>query len=502
MRELAPTCKEIFAELRRLLEVGDDEQLRAFLADQHSSDVADCLELLEPEERSQVLFLLPPRIMAETVVALEEAVRSDVLEDMSQQQVTEVLMELPSDDAADILGDLEKEEAEKIFEQLPADQQAEVEPLRYYEENTAGGIMSTELVSLNQNATVSDAIETIRQLTPDETQEIFYIFCVDNQNCLQGILPSIRLVTARPTTPVKNLLLRETYAVNVNDDQEIVKGQFEKYDVAALPVVDEQNQLLGVITHDDILDVAKEEAEEDLLHMGGTDAEEFSTSSIIHAATVRARWLIPCLMGTFVASMIMFLLKPHLGFLSAIVIPFILPIAAMGGNAGVQTSTVMVRSLAIGEPFGARLQTALFREFRITLLLGISSGILASLGSMVILYFDVLTASDQAAPFLHIGLAVGLSMALAILVSTTLGMLLPFLFHRIGIDPAIATGPLITTFNDAVSTAIYMLISIFLLTSIVQGLDSRQPIEDENPQSTAVSVIKFASQEIPFTLAK
>jgi magnesium transporter len=298
---------------------------------------------------------------------------------------------------------------------------------------------------------------------------------------------------------VKYLLLRETYAVNVNDDQEIVKSQFEKYDTAALPVVDDSNQLLGVITHDDILDVAKEEAEEDILHMGGTDAEEFSTSSVFHAATVRARWLIPCLIGTFVASLIMFVLKPHLGLLSAIVIPFILPIAAMGGNAGVQTSTVMVRSLAVGEPFVARLRTALLREFRITLLLGVGSGVLAALGSMVILYFDVLTASEEVAPFIHIGLAVGLSMALAIFVSTTLGMLLPFLFHRIGIDPAIATGPVITTFNDAISTAIYMLISIFLLMSIVEGLDKRESGKNVDPVVQPATVMNMT---MPGGLAK
>jgi magnesium transporter len=470
MVEPVDSGEQMFRQLRELLDGPDDEALRSFLAELHAADVADCMEHVEPEERSRILFLLPPRTTAEAIVLLEEAVRSDILDDFDEQQVSEVLKELPADDAVDVLDELDDEVADKIIERLPPEQKAIVEPLRQYDEDTAGGLMSPDYVSVPAEGTVADALGEIRRLTPDETEVVYYIYCVDGDGRLLGVVPPMRLITAPPQTPVKMLLLDDLFTAFAEDDQEEVKNKFEKYDVAALPVVDEQSHLLGVITHDDVLDVAEEEAEEDMLHMAGTDAEEFATTSILHAASVRAKWLLPCLAGTFAAVVIILLLGPRLDektFL--IVVPFLTPIAAMGGNAGVQVSTVIVRALATGDTLASSLGTAVARELRIVSLLGVVAGLIAGLGSLAFLQTGILpgdrgtimvSAGDQLG---RIAVAVGSSMTIAILLAGMLATTLPFAFRRLGIDPAIATGPLITTINDALSACIYLLIAIALL---------------------------------------
>jgi len=458
-------AEKTLRRLRELLASPDDGALRAFLADLHAADVADCLEQVEPEDRSRILFLLPPRTTAEAIVLLEEAVRSDVLDDLTDREVSDVLKELPADDAVDVLDELDEEVADKVVEHLPPEQKAVVEPLRQYEEDTAGGIMDPNFIGVPAEGTVADAVSAIRRLKPDEAKERFFTYCVDAEGRLRGVVHPMHLITAPPRTPIKELMLPDLITTRVDDDQEAVKNKFEKYDVAALPVVDESNRMLGVITHDDVLDVAEEEAEEDMFHMAGTDAEELSRAGIVHAASVRARWLLPCLGGTLVSMTVMFLVEPKLGALFFFLIPFNSGIAAMGGNAGVQTSTIIVRALATGDAIASSLSRAFAREFRIALLVGVMTGLLAGLGAYVIVQSGVFDLSHIAAvpPSPKIGLAVGFSMTAGILVASTLAMTLPFLFLRLGIDPAIATGPLITTLNDGLSATIYMVTAIFLL---------------------------------------
>lgn len=454
---------EVFERLRLMLADPDDAPLRTFLADLHAADVADCLEQVEEEQRSRILFLLPPRTCAEAIVLLEDAVRSDVLDDLTDQEVSDVLKELPADDAVDVLDELDDHVADKVVARLPPEQKAAVQPLRQYDESSAGGIMDPGFVSVSEDARVADAIEQIRQVSPEDTDNVFYIYCVGADGTLKGVIPPMRLLSAGQDTPVKSLLHHDLITVHVDADQEAVKNRFEKYDVVALPVVDDENRMLGVITHDDVLEIAEEEAEEDIFYMAGTQADEFARQSIFHAASVRARWLLPCLVGTFVAAGILLLLQPKLGGFKILVIPFLIPIAAMGGNAGVQISTVIVRALATGDALGARLRNAAARELRIALIVGLSAGTLAGLGSQLYLRSGIVEGMPEDSPIVRVGVAVGLSMMFAILGASSLGVVLPFLFRRLGIDPAIATGPLITTFNDALSAFIFLNIAIALL---------------------------------------
>ncbi|MFH1416681.1 MAG: magnesium transporter [Planctomycetota bacterium] len=457
-------------ELQELLGDADDNAISAFFAELHAADVADCLEAIEPENRSRIMFLLPPRKWAEAIALLDEAVRSDVLDEMTDDQVSEVLKELPADDVVDVLDELDAEVADRVVEQMQPEQKAIVEPLRQYDEDTAGGLMNPDYVSIPADGTVEDAVSEIRHLTPRKLNEAFYIYSVDSDGRLQGVVSPMRLLTAPPQARVRNLLLKDVFTAYAGDDQEEVKNKFEKYDVAALPVVDDNSHMLGIITHDDVLDVAEEEAEEDMFRMAGTAAEEFAKAGIFHAASVRARWLLPCLAGTFVGVFIILLFKRGVSAeVFTVVLAFLTPIAAMGGNAGVQISTVIVRGMATNDAIAACLKTAVNRELRIAVIIGLGAGLFAGFGAFALVHSGVLLddmgqrITAEHLPLARVAAAVGTSMTLAILISGSLAMTLPYLFRRLGIDPAIATGPLITTSNDILSAAIYLSIALALI---------------------------------------
>ncbi|HPF40729.1 MAG TPA: magnesium transporter [Phycisphaerae bacterium] len=461
---------DLVVKLRQLLTDGDDDQLRAFLAELHAADVADCLEAIDEEDRSRLLFLLPPRTVAVAIDMLEESVRSDVLDGMPSAEVSKVLKELPADDAVDVLDEMDDERADSVVEHLPPKQRAAVEMLRQFDEDSAGGIMNTDFVSVPVTATAADAIARIRKLSEERRLEVYYVYCVDEEGRLLGVVPPMRLITAPAEMPLEKLMLDELFTAHVEDDQEEVKNKFDKYDVVALPVTDSEQALVGVITHDDVLEVAEEEAEEDIFHMAGTDAEEFASSSILRAASIRARWLLPSLIGTFSASMITLYFKEQMEEqIFSLLIPFLIPIAAMGGNVGVQISTVIVRALATGDVMASRFSRAAYRELRIALVVSVGAAMFASSGAFAITNSGAFVQHGGAAAVplgfsvLRLAMSVGLAMVVAVMLSGTLGLTLPFLFRRIGIDPAIATGPLITTMNDAVSACVYLSIAMGLL---------------------------------------
>lgn len=456
----------LLQDFRAVLADGGEAEQQAFLAELHAADVADCLESLSEEDRSRVIFLLPPRTAAEAIVLLEEAVRSEMLDQLQPEQVSAVLTELPADDAVDVLDEMDDERADEIVEHLPEENRAAVEPLRQYDEDTAGGIMNTAFVSVPVSATVGDAIDIIRKLTEEQRVELYYVYSVDLDGKLIGVVPPVRLVANPSSMPIEKLLLDDLFTANVTDDQEEVKNKFDKYDVVALPVVDDDFCMVGVITHDDILEIAEEEAQEDILHMAGTDADEFSRQSVLYAASVRARWLLPCLGGTFAASLIAIYFEQQMDKnIFALLIPFLIPIAAMGGNAGVQISTVIVRSLATGDALASQFRRAAYREMRIAAILGIGAGLFATAGAFIVMNSGSELGSDAEATTSTIRLAasVGSAMMLAIILSGSMGLTFPYLFRRLGIDPAIATGPLITTVNDAVSATLYLSIALFLV---------------------------------------
>ena len=291
------------------LEFEDDRDLVGALSEVRAPDIAESFELLDDRERSRILFSLPPHTAAEVVVMLGDAVRGDVVEELDAESLTEIVSELPPDDAADVLGELPVEEIDAILEHMPDEMSDKIEELMGYDESTAGGIMTPDVVAVPATATVADAVEYVREATPEE--DLNEIFIVDGEHKLKGTVPLRRLVTNPPLTKLADICERDPVTVYVNDDQETVVQIIRKYDVSEAAVVDPDGRLLGRVTHDDLLDVADEEAEEDLLRLAGTDAAELESSSVFSAVRIRLMWLLPCMLGMMATATVMRISEPQ-----------------------------------------------------------------------------------------------------------------------------------------------------------------------------------------------
>ncbi|UCE59503.1 MAG: magnesium transporter [Phycisphaerales bacterium] len=443
------------------LDSGDDVRLGEELQSARAADIAESFELLGDEERSRILFALPPHTAAEVVVMLDEAVRGDVVEDLDTESLTELVSELTPDDAADFLGELSEEEVGEILDHMPDEESDKIEELLEYDEETAGGIMTPDVVAVSATATVADATRFVRDASQEEDLNEIYI--VDEDQKPVGTVPLRRLVTNPPETKLAGICDRDPVVVFVGDDQETVIQIIRKYDAMEAVVVDANGRLLGRITHDDLLDVAEEEAAEDLLRMAGTDPDELETSSILQAVRIRLTWLLPCMLGMLLTASVLRISEPEFDVaLFAALAIFVPMIGAMGGNSGIQISTVIVRGFATGELASTKLLRAFAREGRIALLMAPVCGLAA--WGIVSAFFPIFESFQSASVVFgdhsRVALAVGTAMTSAILVAAFLGIALPFSFRRLGVDPAIASGPLVTTMNDVVSVTIYMILAM------------------------------------------
>ncbi|MGB0716263.1 MAG: magnesium transporter [Phycisphaerae bacterium] len=456
---------DLSSRVAEALHVDTDEhamrkRLREALTNAHAADIADALETLENEDRSRVLFALDPHTVAEVVIMLGEATRGDVMEDLDVASVSEIVSELPPDDAADVLGELSAAETDEILEYLPDNKSEPIEQLLLYGDETAGGIMTPEIVKVPATATVADAVTYVRDAVPYE--DLNDIFIVDEGQRLIGCVPLRRLVTNTPSAKLIDLCDRDVVTVYALDDQETVLQVIRKYDALEAVVIDDQRRLLGRITHDDLQDVAEEEAAEDLLRMAGTELAEFEKQSVFHAARIRLTWLLPCMFGMLATATVLIISaqrfdqKPEIWIALGFFVPMI---GAMGGNSGIQISTVIVRTFATGA--GGRLRKTFLREGRIALVMSLPCGLLAFM--LVWLSLPLLNPSVPSATVSNVATAVGLAMCCAIASAAILGITLPYLFRYLGVDPAIASGPLVTTLNDVVSVAIYMTIAMLLI---------------------------------------
>lgn len=461
---MIPDKESFHGRLVAALEVtGDDKDLAQALSQARAADIAESFEVLGEEERSRILFALPPHTAAEVVIMLDEAVRGDLIEEMDTESITEIVSELTPDDAADMLGELPTQESEEILEHMPDEVADRIEELLEYDESTAGGIMTPDVVVVPASATVSDAVEQIRQATYEE--ELNEVFIVDANHKLVGTVPLRRLVTNLPSTRLSSICDSDPVTVEATDDQETVVQIIRKYDVMEAAVVDADGRLLGRITHDDLLDVAEEEAAEDFLRMGGTDAAELESSSIATAARIRLMFLLPSMLVMLLTATVLSLSKPQFPeALFVALVLFVPMIGATGGNAGIQITTVIVRGFATGELASTKIVRALAREGRIALFMAPICGFLA--WGCVRIFFPFFMQFDgdtgDITPSSQVAMAVGIAMTLAVIVAASLGIALPFSFRRLGVDPAVASGPLVTTMNDVLSVSIYMGVAMWI----------------------------------------
>ncbi len=414
----------------------------------HPADLVDVLHNLDVEERRVIYGRLSLEPLSEVLDEADEALMRDILETLDDRKISRVVEILPSDEAADLVGALPEDRAASVLALLKKEDSEEVRDLLRYDEETAGGIMETEVVSVPENALVAEAIDMIRRAVEEE-RRVYSVFVVDAKGSLLGELALSRLLLAKPVVPVHEVM-QPAVSVQTDLDQEEVARVVSKYDVTVVAVVDPERRLVGQVTVDDVVDVIEEEATEDFSKIAGAGGEEVHEPSALRVSGIRLPWLIVGLAGGLVTARIMSVFEMSLA--AMISIAFFLPVmTAMAGNAAIQSSAIVIRGLATGEVGLFGLRRRFMKEIRVSLINGLACGTI--LGATTVFWrHDV-----------KLGVLLGLSMLGVILLATTVGALVPLALKRMRIDPAIAMGPIVTTWNDIVSVVIYLaLATVFL----------------------------------------
>ncbi len=426
-----------------LIEEGREFEIIDLFFDLHPADIADLIESLEEEKKKKLFAILNIETASDVILELDDQTREQILEDIPQKRLTEILDDMDSDDATDLVGDLPKEQAEVILRQINKKESEQVQKLLTYGEETAGGIMQTELASVQDDMTVEDAIGNIRSVG-EKGEDIHYVFVTDKTNRLLGVLPLRKLILEGSDIKVSNIMDSDPISVKVNLDQEEVAKIFKKHDLVSLPVVGQDGILLGRITIDDVVDIMEEEASEDFLRMAGTDEEELVYGTqVFKISRLRLPWIMINLFGGLITGYLMWFFKMTLREVIALV-PFIPLITGMGGNVGVQSSSIMVRGIATGKFGLTSLTTILFKEMRVALIMGTICG--STVGIIAFLW------QGKAS----LGLVVGFALVIAMVIASSMGVLAPAFFQKMKIDPTIASSPLVTTTNDITGIIVYL----------------------------------------------
>lgn len=423
--------------------------LKKLITGLRPADVADLVEHLEPEERLYLIESLEPDGAGDVLMEIESPVQESIINKLDNEVITDIVKGLDSDDAADLVGDLPADRAKEIIENLEENVSDDIERLLPYAEDTAGGIMALEYVSVNERSTVQEAIDTIRAKR-EEVANLYYIWVVDDNGKLVGVISMKDLVLELPGKKVGEIMNPEVISTHLNRDQEEVAQLVKKYNLVTIPVVDDHNRLVGRITHDDIIDVIEDEVDEDISLMAGVTPQEISEESFIKISRARLPWLIAGLVGGIIAATVISQFESSLERIIAL--SFFFPvIMAMGGNTGTQAATVAVRGLATGDISLMNIGRRLVTEMKVAFVNGLICGVI--LGSIVGVWL-----SDY-----RLGAIVTLAMILIILISGFIGAAVPLALKRLNVDPALATGPFVTTSNDIFSLLIYLgLVTIFL----------------------------------------
>ncbi len=447
---------ELLDDLGFLIAERQDAKLRNIMLSMHPSDIAELVEQLDKDEDRSYLFnLLDAERASEAILELDDVTRESVIEDMGNRRLSELVDEMASDDAADIVSELDEEDQEEILQRVEDEDEREVRQLLEHREDSAGGIMALEIVSVAQESTVDQAIAEIRNKA-DEIDEIFYVYVVDDDGKLIGLVNVKDLILSRGKRQLREIMSEDFVAVPVKMDQEEVANIARKYDLVSVPVVDDHDRLLGRITIDDIVDVMEEEATEDFHKMAGlTDEEEARETSTYKIVRTRIPWLVWGLVGGLIGAGLMSQYEHALE--RKLMLTYFVPvIMAMAGNIGIQSSAIVVRGLATGEIVYNDIFKRCWREIKVALLNGLILAILLFIVVAVGWYHK------DPQPF-TVGFVIGASLLLVIVVAGAIGTTVPMILRKMNIDPALATGPFITTSNDIIGLFIYLSIGTYFI---------------------------------------
>ena len=440
-----------FEELRDsiadLVQTGLVDQAVSRLLELHPADQADIFEDLDNDVVEPLFAALSTDQKAELLEYLQDDLRGDLAGDLSATELAPVLDQMDEDVAADIVQDLEPEQQEAVVSLL--EEREEIKELLSYPEDSAAGRMSTEFVALRRRWTVDEAISFLRNEIEDADQT-FYLYVVDDDERLIGVVGLRNLITASPDTPIAAIMTENFRSVEALEDQEVAAERMRHYNLLALPVVDEENRLLGVITADDVLDVQVQEATEDMLRMAGVGVEERAFSPVLESARRRIPWLSFNMAWAFAGAAIIGLFSGTLDKVAALAI-FMPMIAGQAGNAGIQTATIVVRAISLDEVHPNDMLALLRKEWQLGAIKGTIFG-----GALMAVAW--ITQAN-----VYFGLVAGAAMFLNMFVASTTGVVLPLTLRRLGIDPATIAGVFDTMLTDLFGFMIYLgLATIFI----------------------------------------
>jgi len=442
--------KILVESVKRLLRRDATTRLRKIVKKTHAADLSLVFHSLSISNQGRLFNLIDDiEIKGEVFSNVGEDTVLNLIEDLNLDDVVEILDLMPKDDVADLLGRLPVEKSDVILEMMKKEGSEEVEGLLHYGDDTAGGIMVPDFIALREDTTARAAIESLQEEHLD-VEMPFYLYVVDANGKLIGVSSLRQLVVVPPNTPLKDFMTTDVFAVKTDMDQEEVAKIVARYDILAVPVVDDTNQLVGIVTVDDVIDIIREEATEDILKMAGAGGDFVETKSIFKNIKMRMPWLFASCIGGIIASFIIGYFQESLSKL-AYLAAFIPVIMGMGGNIGVQSATITVRGLATGRLNIRDIWSVVSKQLMVGLILGLLYGTVVGLVAQL-KYSRELFA-------LSVGIAVLCSMTMAALA----GSLVPMTLAKINIDPAIASGPFVTTAIDIISVTLYFIIATTLL---------------------------------------
>ncbi len=448
---LSERSRILIETITRLLHRGAIDRLKKVIGKAHEADLIPVFRSLSLSNQCKLFNLIDdPEIKGYVISELDEDIIHAIIEDLPIEELVHIMDQMPDDDRAALIKMLPEDKAETVLEIMKKKGSEDVEELLLYAEDTAGSIMTADFMASKENMTAKEVIELLQSKEYKDIEMPFYVYVVDDHDHLVGVSSIRQLVLVPPDTPLNKFMAKDVIFVTTDVDQEEVARVVARYNFLAVPVVDEEKRIVGIVTVDDVIDVIREEATEDILKMAGVGEEFTETKSIISSTRIRLPWLFASFIGGLIAFVVIGHFEESLKKISYLA-AFIPVIMGMGGNIGIQSSTIVVRGIATGRISVLKLWSVVSKELTVGLILGSFYGII--LGILAQFQYSISA----------LAVSVGIGVLSSMVVAALIGSFLPLIFARMHIDPAVATGPFVTSSIDILSISIYFQVATLLL---------------------------------------
>ena len=447
---------DLVRDVQALIEAQNSDELKMTLAEMHPADIAELAEELTPEDARYIYRLLDNETAADVLVEMDEDERKELLEDIPSETIARKFIDsMDTDDAVDIIRDMDEEKQEEILSHIEDIEQAgDIVDLLKYDEDTAGGLMGTERVVVNENWSMPECLREMR-LQAEDMDDIYYVYVVDDEERLQGLFPLKKMITSPSVSKVKHVMDKDIISCHVDTPVDEVVQLIEKYNLVAVPVIDSIGRLVGQITVDDVIDELREQTEHDYQQAAGLAQDIETDDSVWKQMRARVPWLLLGMVGGILVSVILGFFDDTIAKYPALAI-FIPLIGGMGGNVGTQSSAIVVQGLANNSLSSSNLFRQLFKELMVAL-------INACVISMLVFAYNFFQYGGHS----PVAYSVSISLFTVIIFASLFGTFVPMVLDKLKIDPAIATGPFVTITNDLVGMLIYMGITVLMSRAMI-----------------------------------